>query len=125
VSGNQISDVPSILHFPSLFELNLSMNQLTGTFPMLPLLLPKLTTLILSDNKISSLNMKFLSPLSHQLQILDLTNNDLLKIPNELGYFICLKSLGLEGNPFKIPRRQVVQAGLQSLMNYFKMQLGE
>jgi hypothetical protein len=43
------------------------------------------------------------------LERLDLSNNDLLGLPNEMGHMPQLKSLHLDGNPLKTMRRDILQ----------------
>ena len=54
------------------------------------------------------------------LAVLDLSNNDVQHVPPELGTITQLRTLQLEGNPFRVPRPQILVKGTQSIMSYLR-----
>ncbi len=72
--------------------------------------LPILENLFLNNNKIKTLDPLGIVHMKH-LSTLNLQNNDIQTVPPMLGKAQQLKSLMLEGNPFRIPRPQIIQKG--------------
>lgn len=50
-----------------------------------------------------------------ELNVLDLSNNDLKSLPPEMGLMASLRKLPLDGNPLRTIRRQLVTGWLLSL----------
>ena len=72
-----------------------------------------LKTLRLAENAIQEV-----SPAMRELQNLDemdLTNNDVGRLPPELG-FLALRWLGLEGNPLRSIRRAIIDKGTPAVL---------
>ena len=59
------------------------------------------------------------------LTTLNLQNNDLDHVPPLLGKAQQLKSLHLEGNPFRIPRPQIIQKGTDAILEHLRGRLTE
>jgi Leucine-rich repeat (LRR) protein len=79
---------------------------------------PKLTVLILNDNK-----LKLLSPdivALQQLKTLDLSNNDLPDLPSELGFIDSLVRIQIEGNPLRAIRQNLRTAGTNAIKKYLR-----
>ncbi len=69
--------------------------------------------------QISSIDVQGLSALK-SLAVLDLQNNSIGAVPPELGLMTQLRTLQLEGNPFRVPRPQVLVKGTQAVMAYLR-----
>ncbi|KAJ3083562.1 hypothetical protein HK102_001014 [Quaeritorhiza haematococci] len=126
--------------FPSLIELNLNNNRIEGTFPapslstpspssctLFAFHFPKLTTILASDNRITEINVEPFLDLCNttaggggMLQILDLSNNDVSNVPPRLGLCGTLRSLNLNGNSFRMPRRAILDKGTDAILAYLK-----
>ncbi|KAF9899770.1 hypothetical protein EC991_008336 [Linnemannia zychae] len=103
-------------NFPSLNELNLSSNQIKEIPVWLPKAFPKLKTLQMSRNKITAIN-----PASFEgLTVLDLSGNEIGTLPPLLGNIRSIKSLSLDGNVFRVPRRQIMDQGTEAVMEYLR-----
>jgi Leucine-rich repeat (LRR) protein len=122
--GNHFKEITiEINKLKSLRELIIADNQLTE-IPSGVYDLPILENLFLNNNHIKSIDpfkinaMKFLTTLNLQ-------NNDLLTIPIELGKAEHLKSLQLEGNPFRVPRPQILAKGTLAILEYLRGRIAE
>ncbi|KAM7046696.1 LOW QUALITY PROTEIN: leucine-rich repeat-containing protein 40 [Acridotheres tristis] len=93
----------------NLHTINLAFNRFK-VFPSVLYHLPALETILLSNNQVGSIDPVQLKGLD-KLGTLDLQNNDLLQVPPELGNCENLRSLLLEGNPFRTPRAAVLAQG--------------
>ncbi|KAL8731986.1 MAG: hypothetical protein Q9181_004123 [Wetmoreana brouardii] len=141
VSGNQLSRLPS-LDLPSLTSLNLSSNQIPAdelitkliapkltdldistcritNLPPLRSKFPKLTSIIASNNQISSLDTEAV----RGLEVVDLRGNDLRSLPPELSLLRGLKHLLVAGNPMRVPRREILEGPTERLMEWLKGRL--
>lgn len=101
---------------------------------------------MLGNNQVDGVDPSGLMKLS-RLSTLDLSNNDVLKVPPELGLCtslrcVCvsqrrglrgrhltvslrpsLRCLSLEGNPFRVPRAAVVARGTEAVMEYLRSRI--
>ncbi|KAG0371903.1 hypothetical protein BGX24_001010 [Mortierella sp. AD032] len=103
-------------NFPSLNELTLSSNKIKDVPLWLPKAFPKLKTLRMSRNKITTID-----PASFEgLTVLDLAGNEIGTLPPLLGNIQSIKSLSLEGNVFRVPRRQIMDQGTEAVMEYLR-----
>ncbi|KAK3847697.1 MAG: hypothetical protein J3R72DRAFT_416402 [Linnemannia gamsii] len=103
-------------NFPSLNELTLSSNKIKDVPLWLPKAFPKLKTLRMSRNKITTID-----PASFEgLIVLDLAGNEIGTLPPLLGNIQSIKSLSLEGNVFRVPRRQIMDQGTEAVMEYLR-----
>jgi Leucine-rich repeat (LRR) protein len=119
MTHNLINEFPENIdpsQFPKLLELNLSYNNISK-LPSNTIPFPALETLILSKNKIESINNP---EVFGQLSILDLSDNSINYIPPKLGLCSKLKKLSLEGNTFRVPRYQVLQKGTAAILAYLR-----
>ncbi|KAM5256323.1 leucine-rich repeat-containing protein 40 [Ctenodactylus gundi] len=101
-----------------LQTINLSFNR----FKMLPEVLYRLPTLeaiLISNNQVGSLNPQKMKTMEN-LTTLDLQNNDLLQIPPELGNCVNLRTLLLDGNPFRVPRAAILMKGTAAILEYLR-----
>ena len=102
----------------NLREICLSFNKF-DSIPTSLLGCERLETLLLNDNQIKLIDVEGLRKLK-VLTVLDLSNNDIQQVPPELGTLTQLRSLQLEGNPFRVPRPQILVQGTQSIMSYLR-----
>ena len=79
----------------------------------------RLETLLLNGNQIKVIDVQGLRQLK-MLAVLDLANNDIQQVPPELGTLTQLRALQLEGNPFRVPRPQILVKGTQSILSYLR-----
>ncbi|XP_056354100.1 leucine-rich repeat-containing protein 40 [Oenanthe melanoleuca] len=101
-----------------LHTINLAFNRFK-VFPSVLYHLPALETILLSNNQVGSIDPVQLKGLD-KLGTLDLQNNDLLQVPPELGNCENLRSLLLEGNPFRTPRAAVLAKGTAAVLEYLR-----
>eukprot|EP01060_Flectonema_neradi_P017692 TRINITY_DN24539_c0_g1_i1.p1 TRINITY_DN24539_c0_g1~~TRINITY_DN24539_c0_g1_i1.p1 ORF type:complete len:640 (+),score=78.96 TRINITY_DN24539_c0_g1_i1:79-1920(+) len=115
VSANRLTILPDMSSWSGLHTLIAGDNAIQQ-FPVVP---PCLTTLVLSGNKITQLPLQHLTHI-HNLNTLDISNNELQQVPPELGCMTSLRSLLLSGNPLKTIRRAVLDKGTPALLEYLK-----
>uniref|UniRef100_A0ACB8F3X8 Leucine-rich repeat-containing protein 40 n=1 Tax=Sphaerodactylus townsendi TaxID=933632 RepID=A0ACB8F3X8_9SAUR len=73
------------------------------------------------DNKLKSLPDEI--TLLQGLERLDLSNNDISRLPYKLGNLPQLKFLALEGNPLRTIRKDVLQKGTQEILKYLRSKI--
>ncbi|XP_011937655.1 PREDICTED: leucine-rich repeat-containing protein 40 isoform X7 [Cercocebus atys] len=106
-------------------SINFSKNQLCEIpkrFKMLPEVLYRiftLETILISNNQVGSVDPQKMKMMEN-LTTLDLQNNDLLQIPPELGNCVNLRTLLLDGNPFRVPRAAVLIKGTAAILEYLR-----
>uniref|UniRef100_A0A8C1HEP3 Leucine rich repeat containing 40 n=1 Tax=Cyprinus carpio carpio TaxID=630221 RepID=A0A8C1HEP3_CYPCA len=59
----------------------------------------------------------------NRLCTLDLSNNDILQVPPELGDCTSLRALMLEGNPFRNPRAAILSKGTDAVLEYLRSRI--
>lgn len=128
LSGNGLTSLEPLqkhLTAPSLALLDVSNNRLTGALPFIRYSFPSLTTFIVSDNQIQTLQFDAVQG----LQVLEVSNNDIGHLPPKLGLlgveagigkWPSLRRLEVAGNSFRIPRWQVVSKGTDALLGWLK-----
>ncbi|XP_023618645.1 leucine-rich repeat-containing protein 40 isoform X2 [Myotis lucifugus] len=121
-----VSDVNLGFNKLSLISLELCMLQkltfLDLRFKILPEVLYRISTLetiLISNNQVGSVNPEKLK-IMENLVTLDLQNNDLLQIPPELGNCVNLRTLLLDGNPFRVPRAAILMKGTAAILEYLR-----
>ncbi|XP_050005424.1 leucine-rich repeat-containing protein 40 isoform X2 [Alexandromys fortis] len=128
-SKNQLCEIPKRNNFLSslpeemssltkLQTINLSFNR----FKVLPPVLydiPTLEAVLISNNQVGSVDPHKMK-LMENLSTLDLQNNDLLQIPPELGNCVQLRTLLLDGNPFRVPRAAILMKGTAAVLEYLR-----
>jgi Leucine-rich repeat (LRR) protein len=82
----------------------------------MPLTFPKLKILSVSRNKLTSIEPKALEGLITA----DLSGNEISTLPPLLGNVRSIKQLNVDGNTFRVPRRQVIDQGTEALMEYLR-----
>ncbi|KAM7317756.1 hypothetical protein ACRRTK_022493 [Alexandromys fortis] len=106
-------------------SVNFSKNQLCEIpkrFKVLPPVLydiPTLEAVLISNNQVGSVDPHKMK-LMENLSTLDLQNNDLLQIPPELGNCVQLRTLLLDGNPFRVPRAAILMKGTAAVLEYLR-----
>ncbi|KAG8507893.1 Leucine-rich repeat-containing protein 40, partial [Galemys pyrenaicus] len=101
-----------------LQTINLSFNR----FKILPEVLyhiRTLETILISNNQVGSVDPQKMKTMGN-LITLDLQNNDLLQIPPELGNCVNLRTLLLDGNPFRVPRAAILMKGTAAILEYLR-----
>ncbi|XP_040896012.1 leucine-rich repeat-containing protein 40 [Toxotes jaculatrix] len=117
--NNQLSDLPSEMkNLTKLRSIILNYNRFKS-FPEVLYQIESLETVLLGNNQVGGVDPSRLMKLVH-LSTLDLSNNDLLNIPPELGLCSSLRCLSLEGNPFRTPRAAIVAKGTDAVLKYLR-----
>lgn len=120
--NNLLASLPDELEaLTRLQSIILSFNRFK-TFPDVLYRIPTLETILISTNQIGSIDPLQLIKLP-KLSSLDLQNNDLLQIPPELGNCESLRSLNLEGNPFRTPRAAILAKGTAAVLEYLRSRI--
>ncbi|XP_065354047.1 leucine-rich repeat-containing protein 40-like [Cloeon dipterum] len=121
VSQNLLTDLPPNFDaFEQLREINFSFNRFEAV-PACLYGLPKLEILMCRDNKIKEIDAVGLGSIP-RLATLDLSNNDISSVPPQLG-LIRLHCLELAGNSFKVPRQNILSKGTPSILSYLRDRL--
>uniref|UniRef100_A0A8C5L066 Leucine-rich repeat-containing protein 40 n=2 Tax=Jaculus jaculus TaxID=51337 RepID=A0A8C5L066_JACJA len=117
--NNYLSSLPEDMEsLANLQSVNLSFNR----FKVLPEALyrvPALETILISNNQVGSVDPQKMKAME-RLATLDLQNNDLLHIPPELGNCVNLRTLLLDGNPFRVPRAAILMKGTAAVLEYLR-----
>ncbi|XP_053645122.1 leucine-rich repeat-containing protein 40 isoform X1 [Cherax quadricarinatus] len=122
LQGNHITDLPTnMAELLYLREINLTANR----FEQLPACIyemAQLEILCAADNQINIIYVEGLSKLK-RLATLDLHNNNIDFIPPPLGNMTQLRSLQLHGNPFRVPRRAILDKGTYEILDYLRSRI--
>lgn len=119
---NGIVEMPSFLGCANLKEILMANNAVSELSADFCDQLPQLQILDLRDNKIERLPDEI-----DQLQALvrlDLSNNSINTVPNSLAALAHLCSLQLDGNPIRSIRRDILQSGTVRVMNLLRERAG-
>uniref|UniRef100_A0A8D3BRG7 Leucine-rich repeat protein SHOC-2 n=1 Tax=Scophthalmus maximus TaxID=52904 RepID=A0A8D3BRG7_SCOMX len=120
--NNQLIDLPpDMKNLTKLRSVILSYNRFKS-FPEVLYEIASLDTLLLGNNHVGVVDPSRLMKLVN-LSTLDLSNNDLLNIPPELGLCSSLRCLTLEGNPFRTPRAAIMAKGTDAVMEYLRSRI--
>ncbi|XP_061593396.1 leucine-rich repeat-containing protein 40 [Cololabis saira] len=120
--NNQLSDLPAEMkNLSKLSSIILNYNRFKS-FPEVLYEVVSLETVLLGNNQVGGVDPGRLLKLV-RLYTLDLSNNDLLSVPPELGLCSSLRSLSLEGNPFRAPRAAIVAKGTDAVMEYLRSRI--
>ncbi|XP_035032497.1 leucine-rich repeat-containing protein 40 [Hippoglossus stenolepis] len=115
--NNQLSDLaPDMKNLTKLRSIILNYNRFKS-FPEVLYQIASLETVLLGNNQVGGVDPSRLMKLVN-LSTLDLSNNDLLNIPPELGLCSSLRCLSLDGNPFRTPRAAIVAKGTDAVLEY-------
>lgn len=120
LASNTLTSLTSLstyLSAPRLQSLNLSYNRLTA-LPALRSTYPELATLLASDNAISELRVDSV----RGLQVCDVSRNNIAHLEPALGLLEGdgLRMLGVEGNCFRVPRRDVIENGTGAILRWLR-----
>ncbi|KAM6921192.1 leucine-rich repeat-containing protein 40 [Xenentodon cancila] len=120
--NNQLSDLPAEMkNLSKLSSIILNYNRFKS-FPEVLYEIVSLETVLLGNNQVCGLDPSRLMRLV-RLSTLDLSNNDVLSVPPELGLCSSLRSLSLEGNPFRTPRAAIVAKGTEAVLEYLRSRI--
>ncbi|XP_077391301.1 leucine-rich repeat-containing protein 40 [Festucalex cinctus] len=120
--NNQLGDLPSDLNnLSKLHSLVLNCNKFKS-FPEVLYDMPSLESVLLGNNQVGDVDPARLLRLV-RLSTLDLSNNDLLNVPPQLGLCTTLRCLSLEGNPFRSPRAAIVAKGTDAILEYLRSRI--
>ncbi|XP_020502577.1 leucine-rich repeat-containing protein 40 [Labrus bergylta] len=122
LGNNQLSDLPpDMKNLTKLRSVTLNFNRFKS-FPDVLYHIVSLETVLLGNNQVGLVDPCGLQKMVH-LTTLDLSNNDLLSIPPELGLCTSLRCLGLEGNPFRTPRAAIMTKGTDAVLEYLRSRI--
>jgi Leucine-rich repeat (LRR) protein len=119
LANNKLASLPPEIGLLSnLREVCLNCNRF-DSIPMSLFGCAKLETLMMSDNRITTIDVDSLKRLN-KLAILDVANNNIGSVPPELGLLTHIRSLQLDGNAFRVPRPQILVKGTETIMAYLR-----
>ncbi|NXW27780.1 LRC40 protein, partial [Phaetusa simplex] len=122
IRNNFLTSLPEEMEaLTRLQVINLSFNRFK-VFPSVLYRILALETVLLSNNQVGSIDPLQLKKMD-RLGTLDLQNNDLLQVPPELGNCETLRTLLLEGNPFRTPRAAVLAKGTAAVLEYLRSRI--
>ncbi|XP_069718086.1 leucine-rich repeat-containing protein 40 [Phaenicophaeus curvirostris] len=122
IRNNFLTTLPEEMEaLTQLQVINLSFNRFKA-FPSVLYRIVTLETILLSNNQVGSIDPLQLKKME-RLGTLDLQNNDLLQVPPELGNCENLRTLLLEGNPFRTPRAAVLAKGTAAVLEYLRSRI--
>ncbi|NWS20826.1 LRC40 protein, partial [Pachyramphus minor] len=120
--NNVLTSLPKEMEALTRLQIiNLAFNRFK-VFPSVLYHLPALETILLSNNQVGSIDPVQLKGMD-RLGTLDLQNNDLLHVPPELGNCENLRTLLLEGNPFRTPRAAILAKGTAAVLEYLRSRI--
>ncbi|XP_056605909.1 leucine-rich repeat-containing protein 40 [Triplophysa dalaica] len=120
--NNLLSSLPTELEaLTQLRSIILSFNRFKS-FPDVLYHTSSLETILISNNQVGGIDGVRLKILN-RLSTLDLSNNDIMQVPPELGNCTSLRALMLDGNPFRNPRAAVLSKGTDALLEYLRSRI--
>ncbi|NXQ99648.1 LRC40 protein, partial [Sagittarius serpentarius] len=122
IRNNFLTSLPEEMEALTRLQIiNLSFNRFKA-FPSVLYRILALETILLSNNQVGSIDPLQLKQMD-KLGTLDLQNNDLLQVPPELGNCETLRTLLLEGNPFRTPRAAILAKGTAAVLEYLRSRI--
>uniref|UniRef100_A0A8D0HF13 Leucine-rich repeat-containing protein 40 n=1 Tax=Sphenodon punctatus TaxID=8508 RepID=A0A8D0HF13_SPHPU len=118
---NKLRYLPEFPSCKLLKELHIGENQIEMLSAEHLKHLNSISVLELRDNKLKSLPDEI--TLLRGLERLDLSNNDISRLPYALGNLPQLQFLALDGNPLRAIRRDILQKGTQELLKYLRSKI--
>ncbi|KAA0712899.1 Leucine-rich repeat-containing protein 40 [Triplophysa tibetana] len=120
--NNLLSSLPMELEaLTKLRSIILSFNRFKS-FPDVLYHTSSLETILISNNQVGGIDGVRLKILN-RLSTLDLSNNDIMQVPPEIGNCTSLRALMLDGNPFRNPRAAVLSKGTDALLEYLRSRI--
>ncbi|MCJ1256555.1 hypothetical protein MMC24_004377 [Lignoscripta atroalba] len=114
-----LSPLVSYFSAPKLTTLILSFNRLTA-IPRLRATFPILSTLLMSSNKLTDIDVEAV----RGLRVFDVSGNDIGTLPPTLGLLQGeLKTLIVQGNKFRVPGWGVLEKGTEELLSWLKKRI--
>lgn len=92
------------------------------SFPEVLYRISSLETVLISSNQVGGIDAVQMKTLS-RLSTLDLSNNDIMQVPPELGNCTSLRALMLDGNPFRNPRAAILIKGTDAVLEYLRSRI--
>ena len=118
LNGNKLVVVPPICKdLPALKQLHLHMNHIGDVRELCRPSFAGLEILDLGGNKVSELPGAFMHFCKSLIQV-TLTNNDLNRLPGNIGVHPAIKVLNVDGNPLRSIRRPIIDGGSARLLKY-------
>nr|XP_060629707.1 leucine-rich repeat-containing protein 40 [Anolis sagrei ordinatus] len=122
IRNNFLTSLPDEMEaLGKLQTINLAFNRFK-VFPDILYRIPTLEAILLGNNQVGSLDSLQIKKLD-KLSTLDLQNNDILHVPPELGNCTSLRTLLLEGNPFRTPRVTILAKGTDAVLEYLRSRI--
>ncbi|KAK4819744.1 hypothetical protein QYF61_010879 [Mycteria americana] len=122
IRNNFLTSLPEEMEALTRLQIiNLAFNRFKE-FPSVLYRIVALETILLSNNQVGSIDPLQLKKMD-KLGTLDLQNNDLLQVPPELGNCETLRTLLLEGNPFRTPRAAILAKGTAAVLEYLRSRI--
>jgi len=119
VSHNLFTEIhPWISQLLKIEEINFSSNLLTNMPEELGLS-TSMKIMRCRDNRIR-LNTAFWIRGMTSLEVLDLTNNDLVSLPINLGFLKHFRDIGFAGNNLLDPPQRIIDLGLQAVLDFMR-----
>ncbi|CAG8509271.1 6453_t:CDS:2 [Diversispora eburnea] len=117
LSANQITSLPDSSQstpFPNLQVLNVNNCRITALPEKLPF--PHLKTFLVTSNALTAITPSTFE----NMEVIDISNNNIGFLPPGLGNITTIKTLLVEGNSFRVPRYTIVQAGTAAIMEHLR-----
>uniref|UniRef100_A0A671TBH3 Leucine-rich repeat-containing protein 40 n=1 Tax=Sinocyclocheilus anshuiensis TaxID=1608454 RepID=A0A671TBH3_9TELE len=92
------------------------------SFPEVLYHISSLETILISNNQVGGIDPVQMKTLNN-LSTLDLSNNDIMQVPPELGNCTSLRALMLDGNPFRNPRAAILSKGTDAVLEYLRSRI--
>eukprot|EP00826_Nyctotherus_ovalis_P033329 TRINITY_DN2694_c0_g1_i9.p1 TRINITY_DN2694_c0_g1~~TRINITY_DN2694_c0_g1_i9.p1 ORF type:complete len:323 (-),score=86.16 TRINITY_DN2694_c0_g1_i9:85-1053(-) len=120
LSNNQLTQIPSVLkHLKKLSTLILAYNQIKDIRKLCRKEFEGLYVVDLSNNKVEVIPNTFAAYLK-SVQNINFLNNDIAKLPHNIGLLEQLKTIQVDGNPMKNVRRTIINKGSVGIISYLK-----
>ncbi|MCJ1484060.1 hypothetical protein MMC06_004228 [Schaereria dolodes] len=114
-----LSPLISNLSAPKLATLILSFNRLTS-LPLLKSAFPSLSTLLASNNAVTDIDVEAV----RGLRVFDISSNSVGHLPPKLGLLQGeLKTLMVQGNKFRVPGWGVVEKGTEEILSWLRKRI--
>lgn len=125
LSANAITSLTPLHQFllaPKLMELILARNRLSALITLRDSF-ESLTSVVASNNSISSLDVEAV----RGLQVLDVSSNNISHLEPRLGLLgpAGLRTLSVGGNTFRVPKRDIVEKGTESILTWLRTRIPE